>query len=59
MVLVYREDEITLIELTIPHNSMESFSNVRKLQVRKESYQQALSDLEVKGIVSNLYTIYS
>ena len=46
------EDEVTLIELATPHNSMESLSNARK-----ELYQQAISDLEVKGIASNLYTI--
>lgn len=56
MVLV-EEDKVTLIELTFPQNSMESLSNARKCKSEKVSYLQALSDLEVKGIVSNLYTI--
>ena len=44
MVLV-GEDEVTLIELTIPHNSMESLSNARKRKSEKVSYCQALSNL--------------
>lgn len=47
MVLV-GEDEVILIELTIPHNSMESLSNARKHKSENESYRQALSDLEVR-----------
>ena len=57
IMLLVGEGEVTLLELTIPHNSMESLSNARKCMPAKESYRQALSDLEVKGIVSNLYTI--
>ena len=48
------EDEVTLIELTIPHNSMESLSNARKHK-SKELYQQAISILEVK-VLSQTYT---
>ena len=55
MVLV-GEDEVTLTELTIPHNSMESLSQARSHQSEKETYRQALGDLEVKGFVSNLHT---
>ena len=47
----------TIIEPTIPHNSMESLSNARKRKSEKVFFWQALSNLEVKGIVSNLYTI--
>ena len=56
MVLV-GEDEVTLIELTIPNNSMESISQARSRKSEKETNWQALGDLEVKGFVSNLYTI--
>ena len=50
-------DEVTLTELTIPHNSMERLSQARSHKSEKETYRQALGDLEVKGFVSNLYTI--
>ena len=56
-IVLMGEDKVTLIELTIPHNSMESLSNARKCKSEKDLYQQAISDREVKGIVSNLYTI--
>ena len=50
-------DEVTLIELTIPHNSMESLNNARDRKSHKEPYLQALSDLEAKGLVTLLYTV--
>ena len=50
-------EEITLIELTIPHNSLVSLSNARQRKSRKETYLQALSDLEAKGLVCNLHTM--
>ena len=56
-IVLGRKEEIILIELTIPHNSFESLSNARERKSRKETYLQALSDLEVKGLISNLYTI--
>ena len=56
-IVLARKEEIILIELTIPHNSFESLSNARERKSRKETYLQALSDLEVKGLISNLYTI--
>ena len=56
-IVLEEEDEVILIELTNPHNSMGSLSNARKCKSEKELYQQAISDLEVKGIASNLYTI--
>ena len=56
-IVVVGEDKVTLIELTSPYNSMESLSNARKRKSEKELYQQVISDLEVKGIASNLYTI--
>ena len=36
---------------------MESLSNARECKSEKELYQQAISDLEVKSIASNLYNI--
>ena len=56
MVLV-RADEITLIELTVPHNSLESLSRARKRKSGREVYLQALGDLEAKGLISHLHTI--
>ena len=51
------EGEVTLTELTIPHNSLESLSNARDRKSQKEIYLQALSDLEAKGYASHLHTI--
>ena len=56
-IVLVGEDEVILIELTIFHNSKESLSNTRKRKSEKELYQQAISDLEVKSIVSNLFAI--
>ena len=56
-IVLVGEDEVTLIELTIPHNSMESLSNVRKSKSEKELYQQVMSDLEVRGIASKQCSI--
>ena len=56
-IVLLGEDEVTLIELTIPHNSLESLSNARDRKSQKDIYLHALSDLEAKGFVSNLYTI--
>ena len=51
------QSDVTLIELTIPHNSLESISRARQRNSEKEAYQLVLSDLEAKGLTSNLYTI--
>ena len=56
-IVLVGDDEITLLELTIPHNSMESISNARARKSTKESYQQTLNDLERKGFNSYLLTI--
>ena len=45
------------VDLAPGKNSVESLSNARKCKSKKYLYQQAISDLEVKGIASNLYTI--
>ena len=49
--------EVTLIELTIPHNSKEGLTNARTRKTEKQAYQQAVSDLEMKGLDSDLFTI--
>ena len=49
--------EVTLIELTIPHNSMESLYNARDRKSHKDIYLQVLSDFEAKGLASHLFTI--
>ena len=56
-IVLVGEGEVTLIELTIPHNSLKSLSNARDCKSQKEIYLQALSDLEAKGYASHLHTI--
>ena len=41
-IVLVRNSEVTLIELTILHNSMESISNARTRKSKKQLYQQAL-----------------
>ena len=50
-------DEVTLIELTIPHNFMESLADAGDHKSHKETYLQVLSDLETKGLSTRLFTI--
>ena len=52
--IVLVEGEVTLIELTIPHNSLESLSKARDCMSKKKSI---CSDLEAKGLASHLHTI--
>ena len=56
-IVLVGHDEITLLELTIPHNSMESISNARARKSTKANYLQTLSDLERKGFKPYLLTI--
>ena len=49
--------EVALIELTIPHNSIDGMIGARERKSAKELYHQALSDLENKGFFEELYTI--
>ena len=51
------EKNIDLLELTIPHNSLESISNARTRKSTKENYQQPLSDLDSRDWSANLHTI--
>ena len=56
-IVMVAQSDVTLIELTIPHNLLESISRARQRKSEKEVYQLVLSDLEAKGLTSNLYTI--
>ena len=50
-IVIVRDSEITLIELTVPYNSPDCLKNGRLRKENKELYQHALSDL---GMVSAL-----
>ena len=56
-IVLVGEDKVTLIELTVPHNSLESLCNARDRKSQKDIYLQALSDLEARGLASHLHTI--
>ena len=46
--------EVTLIELTIPHNSTENIYNASDHKSHEEMYLQVLSDFEAKGLATRL-----
>ena len=46
--------EVTLIKLTIPHNSMENLYKARDHSSHEEMYLQVLSDFEAKGLATRL-----
>ena len=56
-IIITEEKAVTLIELTIPHNSLDSMTRAKERKLEKELYQQALSDLESRGVEGELYTI--
>ena len=56
-IVIVGDGEITLIELTVPYNSPDCLKNARLRKENKELYQHALSDLETKGMVSELVII--
>ena len=56
-IILISKNRLKLIELPVSHNSPESLSNARHRKSQKETYLQVLSDLEVKGIASQLHTI--
>ena len=39
-IVLVEEDDTTMLELAIPHNSIESISNARIRKTTKENYQQ-------------------
>ena len=53
-IVIVSAGEITFIELTVPYNSPDSLLNARS---RKEGKEIALSDLETKGMISELVCI--
>ena len=55
--VIIEQKEVTLIELTIPHNSLDDTTRAKERKSDKELYQQAINDLETKGFLTNLYTI--
>lgn len=53
---IIEQIDVILIELKIPHNSLERTSRDMKHRAEKEAYQQGLSDFETNGFVANLFT---
>ena len=56
-IVIVRASEIILIELTVLYNSPDCLHNARLRKGSKEIYQHALSDLETRGMRSELVTI--
>ena len=56
-IIIIEQIFATFIELTIPHNSLDSMTRAKERKSEKELYQQALNDLESKGFEGDLYTI--
>ena len=55
--VVVRNCEILLIELTVPYNSPESIANAHSRKEAKENYNMLLDDLEAKGYSASLLAI--
>ena len=55
--VVVRNCEILLIELTVPYNSPESIANAHSRKEAKENYNMLLGDLEAKGYSASLLAI--
>ena len=55
--VIVRANEIILSELTVPYNSPDCLHNEKLRKESKETYQHALSDVETKGMISELVTI--
>ena len=56
LVLV-RETKVILMELTIPHNSLEAINNAQRRKKSKENYQLVLSDIDKQGLKASLVTL--
>ena len=56
LVLV-REKEFVLMELTIPHNSLEAMNNAQRRKKSKENYQLVLSEMDKQGLKASLVTL--
>ena len=55
--IVMRQNEVILLELTVPFKSPESMSKTKQHKESKELYQLALSDLEANGFDPLLLTL--
>ena len=51
------DNEIIFIDLTVPYNSPDCLHNARSRKESKEIYQHALSNLETKGMISELIVL--
>ena len=55
LVLV-REKEVVLMELTIPHNSLEAINSAQRRK-SKENYQLVLSEMDKQGLKASFVTL--
>ena len=56
-IVITKANAIILMELTVPYNSPDCIHHAKSRKESKEIYQHALSDLEAKGLRSELVTI--
>ena len=56
-IVVVKQKQVILLELTVPFNSPESMSKAKQHKESKELYQIALSDLEANGLDPLLLTL--
>ena len=56
-IVLLEDDQVILLELTVPRNCTESISSARARKSLNENYQQTLSNMEQKGFNSYLLTI--
>ena len=56
-IVIIEQGYVHLIELTIPHSSPDSMTKAKERKSEKQLYQQALSDMESKGLAAEPHTI--
>ena len=56
LVLVH-EKKLVLMELTVPHNSLEAMNNAQRRKKSKENYQLVLSEMDKQGLKASLVTL--
>jgi hypothetical protein len=56
IVIIEQQDVVTLFELTISHNSLDSMARANERKSEKELYQQAPSDLGIKAALGENFT---
>ena len=54
--LYIREKEVVLMELTIPHNSLEAINSAQRRK-SKENYQLVLSEMDKQGLKASFVTL--